>query len=188
MAYESERGDPRTEQCSCMRGDNTGKKVTLLFDGWYLKLLLDGVVDSAQHARSGLPDGNDFDYSAARQREPDKGPVPEGEYWIMPSELGSPRFASQESWGNYRITIHQYPGTITYGRGGFFIHGGAKFGSKGCIDLAGFMDNFVRKLNDLLPPMVMDVPQRVVLKPTCFVPLTVKYGSARVPMPPWFNK
>jgi hypothetical protein len=170
-----------------MSGKNAGKDMKLLFDGWYLKLQVGGVVDSAQHARSGLPVGNEFDYSVTRQQEKDAGPVPEGEYWIVPAELGSPRLASAESWGKYRITIHQYPNTNAYGRGGFFIHGGIKFGSKGCIDLAGFMDHFVRRLNDLLPPRVLDVPQRVVLKPTCYIPLTIKYGSPRVDMPPWFN-
>jgi len=187
MAYESERGEPKTDQCTCMRGKDAGKDIKLLFDGWYLKLLLGGVVDSAQHARSGLPIGNDFDYSVGRQRMEDVGPVPAGEYWIVPAELRSPLIGSRESWGNYRITIHQFPTTITYGRGGFFIHGGSKFGSKGCIDLAGFMDQFVRKINDLLPPRVLDVPQRVVLQPTCYIPLTIKYAAVRVPMPPWYN-
>jgi len=171
-----------------MTGTDVGKTLKLLFDGWYLKLLVGDAVDSAQHARSGLPIGDEFDYGRPRQAESDEGPVPEGEYWIMPSQLATPRMASPDSWGNYRITIHPFPDTATSGRGGFFIHGGIKFGSKGCIDLAGFMNNFVRRLNQLLPPMQLNVPQPVVLKPTCYIPLTVKYGTTRVPMPPWFNK
>ena len=40
----------------------------------------------------------------------------------------------QGAWGNYRITIHPFTTTETYGRGGFFIHGGDQLGSAGCID------------------------------------------------------
>lgn len=188
MAYESERSDPTVAQCTCMIGKDAGKGLKLLFDGYYLKMQVNGGVDSAQHARSGLPVGDTFDYSVERQKEKEAGPIPEGAYWVNPSELGTPKFASRDSWGTYRLTIHQYPGTTTYGRGGFFIHGGIRFGSKGCIDLAGFMNNFVRRLNELLPARVVELPQRVVLKPVCFIPLTVTYPSKSVDMPPWFNK
>ena len=102
-------------------------------------------------------------------------------------EIVATMAAFSASWGHYRGTIHHYPGTTTHGRGGFFIHGGRKFGSKGCIDLAGFMDNFVRRLNDLVPPKVLNIPQRVVLQAICYIPLKVKYSSARADMPPWFN-
>ena len=194
MPYESEQGDPKTALCTCMSGKEAGKGLKLLFDGHYLKMHLGGVVDSAQHARSGLPVGSEFDYSVERQKEKEAGPIPEGEYWITPSELRSPSLTSPlflmntDSWGHHRISIHKYPGTNTHGRGGFFIHGGDKFGSKGCIDLAGFMGHFVRRLNELVPTRVVQVPQRVELKPTCYIPLTVKYPSQRVDMPPWFNK
>ncbi|HKU98725.1 MAG TPA: tlde1 domain-containing protein [Vineibacter sp.] len=186
MSYEWEKGDPATEQCACMSGTCTGKLVKLHFDGWYLRTFVGETVDSAQHARSGLPVGDEFDYSAARQQAADAGPIPEGNYWIVPSDLGSPR-AFSAGWGHYRITIRHYPNTATHGRGGFFVHGGSKFGSKGCIDLAGFMDTFVRRLNELVPAKVLNVPQRVVVKPTCYVPLVVKYSSPRADMPPWFN-
>ena len=188
MAYENERGDPTVALCTCMSGKDAGKGLKLLFDGYYLKMHMNGACDSAQHARSGLPVSDKFDYSVERQKLPDEGPIPAGEYWVNPSELGTPKYASAESWGTYRLTIHKYPSTITYNRGGFFIHGGSKFGSKGCIDLAGFMNNFVRRLNELLPERVVQLPQRVVLKPSCYIPLTVTYPSTSVDMPPWFNK
>jgi hypothetical protein len=194
MPYDSEQGDPKTALCTCMNGKDAGKGLKLLFDGHYLKTHVGGVVDSAQHARSGMPVGNQFDYGSERQKNKDEGPIPEGEYWISPSEIRSPGLSSPlflintDSWGFYRITIHRYAGTNTHGRGGFFIHGGDKFGSKGCIDLAGFMGHFVRRLNELVPTRVVQVPQRVELKSTCYIPLTVKYPSQRVDMPPWFNK
>lgn len=81
-------------------------------------------------AVSGKPDekGN-FDYSLARQKIPYKGPIPEDEYWIQPSQLSENNWIKsvirtpRSAWGNYRITIHPYPSTQTHGREGFFIHG-----------------------------------------------------------------
>jgi len=49
--------------------------------------------------------------------------------------------------GNYRITLRVFPGTITHGRGGFFIHGGTRPGSAGCIDLTSAMDSFIANMN-----------------------------------------
>ncbi|MEZ5601109.1 MAG: DUF2778 domain-containing protein [Candidatus Competibacteraceae bacterium] len=77
-----------------------------------------------------------------------EGPIPQGIYWIRPDELDdnwlncrlSDRFAN--AWGRYRISIHPFT-TETFGRGGFFIHGGATPGSAGCIDLTNHMDRFV---------------------------------------------
>lgn len=83
MAYESERGMPTTDQCTW-----SNSPTTLLFDGFYLKLLIAGVVvDSAWHARSGLPDADGwFNYAKARHAKSDVGPVPAGKYWILPSQ------------------------------------------------------------------------------------------------------
>ena len=71
---------------------------------------------------------------------------------------------STEAWGDYQITIHPYPATPTYGRGGFFIHGGSVLGSVGCIDLAKNMNTFVKQMGSLLNS-----------NGRCFIPLTVKY-------------
>jgi len=54
--------------------------------------------------------------------------------------------ASRAAWGDYRLTIHVMPGTRTFGRGGFFIHGGTHAGSAGCINLHSGMENFVREI------------------------------------------
>jgi hypothetical protein len=47
-----------------------------------------------------------------------------------------------------RYTIHPYISTETYGRGGFFIHGGDAPGSIGCIDLWDHMEDFVPVVKD----------------------------------------
>lgn len=48
--------------------------------------------------------------------------------------------------GRYRVAIHPFTTTVTFGRGGMFIHGGAAPGSAGCIDLTRHMNDFVRDL------------------------------------------
>ena len=130
-----------------------------------------GVAGIIFPAVSGKPtEQGDFDYSLERQKIADQGSIPEGEFWIQPSQLQenawyrirNPRFA----WGNYWITIHPYPSTQTYGRGGFFIHGGDSLGSAGCIDLAENMNQFVEALKKELNGF-----------PQCFIPLTVKYSE-----------
>lgn len=183
MTYESERGDPSTDQCAI--GDARGY-VTLLFDGFYLKLLKDGKVDAAWHARSGIPNGDWFDYTPDRQKQKDEGPIPAGEYWIQPDQIATPS-VGRDSWGNFRITIHYFPATYTFNRGGFFIHGGKTFGSKGCIDLAQYMDAFVQKIKTYFFGKV-EVPDRdggglIPGYSSCYIPLTVKYAADKVAMP-----
>jgi hypothetical protein len=51
---------------------------------------------------------------------------------------------SRIGWGNHRATIKKQSGTETYGRGGFYIHGGSIEGSMGCIDLSDEMDDFAK--------------------------------------------
>ena len=158
--YAGERYSPRLPTC--------GKaSFSLHFDGKLLRgsgsnaaMLFSGV--------SGREINGKFDYSVARQSIPNEGPIPEGDYWIQPSQLQenswyrlrNPRMA----WGNYWITIHPYPSTQTYKRGGFFIHGGSTPGSAGCIDLTGQMDRFVEALKKALAN-----------QPECYIPLTVRY-------------
>jgi len=122
-------------------------------------------------AVSGRPVGPaEFDYSSERQKLASQGPIPEGAYWIQPSQLWRNNWlkdkliAPRAAWGNYRLTIHPYPTTPTHERGGFFIHGGSSPGSAGCIDLTSHMDSFVSALERELDGM-----------PECFIPLTVRY-------------
>ena len=89
------------------------------------------------------------DFSLAARRDRGLGVLPAGQYWIDPEQMwtASPLvealrdvpFLRQypEGWGHHRITIHEMPGTQTYGRGGFFIHGGTHPGSAGCVHVTG---------------------------------------------------
>lgn len=72
--------------------------------------------------------------------------------------------APRAAWGNHRLTIHVWPGTETYGRGGFFIHGGTHAGSAGCIYLHAVMEKFVT-----------DLGAASKNGSDCYIPLTVQY-------------
>jgi len=72
--------------------------------------------------------------------------------------------APRAAWGNHRITIHVFPGTQTYNRGGFFIHGGTHAGSAGCINLYGRMEDLLR-----------DLKAATSSSPDCYIPLNVRY-------------
>lgn len=65
------------------------------------------------------------------------GPIPPGGYTLNPSEISEGGFLRNllGDWGSYRAPLHPDPGTNTFGRDGFFLHGGRKPGSKGCIDV-----------------------------------------------------
>lgn len=43
---------------------------------------------------------------------------------------------SRIAWGNFRFALNPKKGTNTFGRSGFFLHGGSVPGSIGCVDLA----------------------------------------------------
>lgn len=143
-----------------------------------LTLHFNGQVLQAQGAKSlicfpavsGRSIDKKFDYSSDRQKVPDQGPIPAGEYWIHPSELQENSWYRlrnpRVSWGDFWITIHPYPATETYKRGGFFIHGGSALGSAGCIDLSLNMNRFVGALADELKD-----------KGPCHIPLAVRYGK-----------
>lgn len=142
--YAKERGRPTAGRCS---------GVSLRFDGDYLTLT-HSRGSSRWRAYSGKPVNGNFDYSTARQRIPDAGPIPEGRYWVDISEMDDNWWNSfvpqiRAAWGRFRLSIHPYPDTITYGRGGFFIHGGSEAGSAGCIDLVRSIEMFVIELNQL---------------------------------------
>jgi hypothetical protein len=105
----------------------------ILFNG--TKLTIKGTGYSQSYsAVSGQRINGNFEYSIERQKQRLSGPIPAGSFWIRPDELWTNAWykrGSYASWGNYRITIHPRKGTETYGRGGFFIHGGNTPGSIG---------------------------------------------------------
>jgi Protein of unknown function (DUF2778) len=137
--YSGERYNPTIAHCSTL---------TLHFNGSSL-VMRGGSKVYIYSAVSGKPQNGRFDYSTEAQKQKNKGPIPEGTYWIKPDELWENawyKLGSTDSWGNYRITIHPFTTTETYKRGGFFIHGGSVPGSIGCIDLTTEIDQFVKDL------------------------------------------
>lgn len=159
--YANERYNPTLPHCGRLR---------LSFDGAHLHLL-GGTVPYSFPAMSGKKKNGRFDYSQPQQRVRNRGPIPSGTYWIRPDELDdnwlntvfSDRFA--DSWGRYRISIHPFITTETFGRGGFFIHGGTIPGSAGCIDLSGQMPAFVAALRR----------ETAAFSPACQIHLHVAY-------------
>jgi hypothetical protein len=137
--YSGERYNPTIAHCSTLTLHFNGKTLTMR----------GGSETRTYLAVSGRSKNGRFDYSGAAQRQRNSGPIPAGTYWIKPDEMWENawyRIGSREAWGNYRITIHPFPTTETFGRGGFFIHGGTILGSAGCIDLTTNMDRFVSDL------------------------------------------
>ncbi|MBU6280323.1 MAG: DUF2778 domain-containing protein [Actinomycetales bacterium] len=69
------------------------------------------------------------------------GPIPEGKYWFdvcSTRSLSTSKLShglATNAWGNYSWSLHANPTTNTFGRSGFFIHGGQQWGSAGCIDV-----------------------------------------------------
>lgn len=158
--YSKERSLPACPPCK-------RSTMQLNFDGHRLRFM-DSV--RSYHAVSGRRLSQGFDYSIARQRIPRQGPIPEGRYWIRPSQLWTRHFyhiyEPASIWGQHRVTIHTFPSTNTYGRGGFFIHGGGTPGSAGCIDLWNQMEAFVSEMRSLLKS-----------ETDCHIPLTVHYST-----------
>lgn len=116
-------------------------------------------------------------FSLKAQQDRNLGTIPAGSYWIDPEQMWTASRLEKQfdgitylgfytaAWGLHRITIHPLPSTQTYGRGGFFIHGGTHIGSAGCIHLLGTgMDEFLANLKTALGGL-----------PRCSVPLIVKY-------------
>lgn len=159
--YSNERYNPSLAYCKgSIRLDFDGNKLTM-YGGANLPYTYPAV--------SGRPTGpGGFDYSSERQRISKAGPIPAGIYWIRPDELWGNAWyhvtASRSAWGNFRISIHPFTTTETFGRGGFFIHGGDTPGRAGCIDLSLSMDKFVS-----------DLRREVGENRTCKIHLSVTY-------------
>jgi hypothetical protein len=52
--------------------------------------------------------------------------------------------SSKVAWGDYRWALNPKPGTNTFGRSSFYLHGGSAPGSIGCIDLITNSDDFAK--------------------------------------------
>ncbi len=157
--YAAERGKPSVPACA-------RASISLRFNGRFLIMI--GGATKTYPAVSGRPDDRGgFDYSPTRQQMGSVGPIPPGQYWVQPSQMWTNNWyniAPRAAWGDHRLTIHVMPGTQTFGRGGFFIHGGTHAGSAGCINLHARMEDFVR-----------DIEAATKATPKCYIPLTVQY-------------
>jgi len=73
----------------------------------------------------------------------DKGPIPVGNYYLFTKNITNPGVIGdiarnlRGDWGDWRVPLDPTKGTKTYGRDGFFLHGGSYSGSAGCIDVGG---------------------------------------------------
>jgi hypothetical protein len=156
--YAADRRNPSLAQCGTISLEFNGQILTMKGKRVY-----------TYHAVSGRGDGHgNFPLDAKAQHAQSTGPIPEGTYWITPSELVTNSWMHPamvtSAWDNYRIIIHPFPTTDTFGRGGMFIHGGSEPGSAGCIDLWTVMDSFVK-----------DLRAEVGSNERCQIQLQVKY-------------
>jgi RHS repeat-associated protein len=95
------------------------------------------------------------------------GPTPPGQYTIFPSEISPTNFFRSHfdfrDWGDYRVPLHPDLPTETYGRSGFFLHGGRlRHGSEGCIKVEGNTqdDLFMKLQQDTVPVTVFVLPPK----------------------------
>jgi hypothetical protein len=88
-----------------------------------------------------------------------KGPIPPGTYWFDPREITpSGRFRNYiGDWGEYRVPMYPTQGTDTYGRTNFFLHGGEKPGSAGCVDIGNADRHLFPQLIKLKGPIYVKV-------------------------------
>jgi len=108
--------------------------------------------------------------------ESNHGPIPPGIYNLKISEISQPSrlgdiaryLRSLEDWGSFRVPLTPGPFSDTFGRSGFFLHGGRWPGSAGCIDAGGGLfgdDTTNRLLQDLRADPDGNVPLVVFPEP-----------------------
>ncbi len=102
-------------------------------------------------AESGMPGYQEPGYQDLKST----GPLPEGAYTLHPDELSDPNFLSDikrnltGDWGDWRVRLHEKDPTL--GRSNFFLHGGIRSGTKGCIEFEGFSDAELLRLIEESP-------------------------------------
>ena len=133
---------------------NESEHLKFLFDGEKVYLWHDtmGEIESWL-AYSGKSGSN---LSIKDQTKKEYGPIPEGTYTVNPSDTlvfakidPERKDYPYASWGTYATPIRPAQGTETYGRGGFYLHGGVTPGSAGCVDLVEFdvaVHNVIKKI------------------------------------------
>jgi RHS repeat-associated protein len=88
-----------------------------------------------------------------------QGPIPLGTYAADPQQISQGGFFRNllGDWGNFRVPLKADRDTETFGRNGFFLHGGKKPGSAGCIDVGGSDKDLFKHLQNApgLVPIVV---------------------------------
>lgn len=92
----------------------------------------DGQTRKRFEATSGKPGVKDYTLK-------NKNPIPPGEYLVKLDEVSKAGWMREHldwrDWGKYRAPMHPDGKTDTHGRSGFFLHGGKRPGSAGCVDV-----------------------------------------------------
>lgn len=132
------------------------REASLLFNGVTLVWLESGRIYRQWPATSGKRGYSGPEHQAERNL----GPIPAGRYkarqgrmerWddtgfvakLLAIVKRGPFPSGPIAWGHHRVWLEPLPGTQTYGRSNFSIHGGWVPGSIGCIDLTNSMDSFI---------------------------------------------
>jgi hypothetical protein len=145
-------GERAQERAEGWWTSGTGPVNRMDFDGF--TLTLSGSVSYAAPAVSGLkannPNAGGQDWTHPdHQWEELKGPIPEGEYYVEPTEVETTGF-DPAGWGHFRTRLHPTLLTTAQTRlnsdreGGFFVHkDGGNNGTAGCIGIKSDADNEV---------------------------------------------
>lgn len=92
-------------------------------------------------------------------RRSNVGPIPPGHYVLFSGQISGNIFYNiarliirLQDWGSFRVTLLPEFNTETFGRRGFFLHGGIRLGSAGCIDVGGglFGNEATKRLLEVL--------------------------------------
>ena len=117
-----------------------------------------------------IKDGNSYNVNATSGRadcpgctsmDRNKGPIPNGDYRIYARDLSNPRLIgdllrnTKGDWGDWRVKLWPDDEKQTFGRNGFYLHGGSLPGSAGCIDVGGGI-NGSEVTNKLLNDIISD--------------------------------
>ena len=126
-------------------------KFSLLFDGKNISVYDEDKVVYSTRATSGKGEHMNNPNSQDIQ---DFGPIPEGRYLLFNSEWKSQStsiqlyniFVHGSDWGDFNVPLHpvDYDGP----RYGFYLHGGFKDGTSGCIDAGSFIKNIYKRIHN----------------------------------------
>lgn len=155
---EEEAGSA-AEELEAWWNEGTGDTTKIEFDGSEVRVIgtdpfsapgISGLMAGNPGITSaGLPPGTDCT-QPQYQHLPNVGPIPEGDYYVNPSEVESspPARFNRSAWGRIRTRLHESMTTslsrraFTERTGGFFIHEDANHnGTAGCIGLTNHRDN-----------------------------------------------